>query len=295
MGATLSNTAVGMRPLSANTGMEIEGVDLREPLSDGAYAEIRRALAETGVIVFRDQELEPGHHLAFARRFGPVPDAEFLQTVPGFPQIGLIKKEAHETRNVGGNWHSDHSFDVAPPLGSVLYAHELPPAGGDTMFANMTTAFDDLSDGLKDFLRGLRVVHSKSNAAKADSRAERQPDAALQKKFAELTHRATSHPCVRRHPETGREILWINQNYTERFEGWTEAESRPLLDRLIAHATRPENICRISWRPGMLAMWDNRTALHYALNDYQGMRRVMHRCVVTGDPVDGAVPAAEPA
>lgn len=287
----LTNTAVKMRPLSANTGMEIEGVDLREPLEDAAYREIRAALTETGVIVFRDQDLEPAHHLAFARRFGPVPEAEFLETVPGFPEIGLIAKAEHETRNVGGNWHSDHSFDPAPPLGSVLYAHELPPSGGDTMFANMGAAFNELSDGLKEFLRARRVIHSKANAARADPRAERRPDAALAQRFKELKHRETSHLAVRRHPETGREILWVNQNYTSRFDGWTEAESKPLLDALIAHATRPENICRISWRPGMLAMWDNRTALHYALNDYHGMKRVMHRCVVAGDPVDGAIPA----
>jgi len=286
----IRNTAVKMRPLSANTGMEILGVDLRDPLDDAAYAEIRTALVETGVIIFRGQQLEPAHHLAFAQRFGPVPDAEFLETVPGFPQIGLIQKAEHETRNVGGNWHSDHSFDPAPPLGSVLYAHELPPSGGDTMFANMTTAFDDLSDGLKDFLRGLRVIHSKANAAKADPRADRQPDAELKQRFAELAHRETSHPCVRPHPETGRVILWINQNYTSRFDGWTEEESRPLLDQLIGHATRPENICRISWEPGMLAFWDNRTALHYALNDYHGMKRVMRRCVVSGDPVERGAP-----
>ncbi|MFT5540360.1 MAG: taurine dioxygenase [Alphaproteobacteria bacterium] len=281
----MHNTAVKMRPLSANTGMEILGVDLREPLSDAAYVEIRRALVETGIIVFRGQNLEPAHHLAFAKRFGPVPAAEFLETVPDFPEIGLIQKQENETRNVGGNWHSDHSFDLAPPLGSVLLARELPTSGGDTMFANMTTAFDTLSDGLKQTLRGLKVVHAKSHAARADPRADRVPDADLQKRFATLTHRETVHPAVRVHPETGREILWINQNYTDRFDGWTYEESRPLLNALIAHATLPENICRFTWEEGSLAFWENRTAMHYALNDYHGQRRIMHRCVVAGEPV----------
>ncbi len=280
----LVNAAVRMRPVSANTGMEILDVDLREPLSDAAFGEIRRALNDWGVIFFRGQKLEPAHHLAFAKRFGAVPPAEFLETVPGFPEVGLIKKEPAETRNVGGQWHSDHSFDPVPPLGSVLYAKELPERGGDTMFANMATAYDALSDGLKATLETLRVVHSKANAATADARAERQPDAALMKKFSELTHRQHAHPLVARHPDTGRKVLFVNRNYASHIDGWTVAESRPLLDYLLDLAYRPENVCRWRWEPGTVAMWDNRTANHYALNDYHGERRLMHRIVVAGSP-----------
>lgn len=280
----MQNSVVSMRPMSANTGMEILDVDLSKPLSDAAYREIRLALNEWGVITFRNQTLTPVEQLAFAKRFGPVPPAEFLETVDGVPEVGLIKKEPEETRNVGGQWHSDHSFDPVPPLGSVLYAKELPDRGGDTMFANMAAAYDALSDGMKRTLETLRVVHSKQNAVHADKRAERQVDAELMAKFSTLGHRQTVHPLVARHPDTGRKVLFINANYTSRIDGWTEAESRPLLDYLLGQAYRPENVCRFSWYPGSLAMWDNRTANHYALNDYHGNRRVMHRAVVEGSP-----------
>ena len=282
--ATLTNAAVKMRPMSASTGMEILDVDLREPLSDAAYREIRLALNETGVIFFRNQKIGPEHQLAFARRFGTVQPVEFLETVSGFPEVGIIRKDPEQTRNVGGQWHSDHSFDPVPPLGSVLYAHELPEKGGDTMFANMAAVYDQLSDGLKKTVEGLRVVHSKKNAAYSDKRAERQADAELMKRFNELAHREHSHPMVARHPDTGRKVLFINANYTARIDGCSEEESRPLLDYLFRLAYRPENTCRFRWEPGALAMWDNRTANHYALNDYHGARRLMHRCMVLGSP-----------
>jgi taurine dioxygenase len=283
-GAPLSNTKVKMRPMSATTGMEILGVDLRQPLTDAQYREIRRALNDRGVITFRDQDIGPEHQLAFARRFGTVLPVEFLETVPGFPEVGIVAKEPGETRNVGGQWHADHSFDPVPPLGSVLYARELPEYGGDTLFANMATAYDSLSDGMKATLETLRVVHSKKNAAYSDKRAERAPDAKLLQHFAEQAHREYAHPLVARHPDTGRKVLFINANYTARIDGWREDESRALLDTLLAHATRPENTCRFTWAPGSLAFWDNRSANHYALNDYHGKRRIMHRCMLQGSP-----------
>lgn len=174
-----------------------------------------------------------------------MPPAEFLKTPEGFPEIGIIGKEPGQTRNVGGNWHSDHSFDGHAPLGAVLYAQDLPERGGDTMFANMGSAFDSLSDGLKETLRGLRAVHAKAQSWHADTRADRAVDAAeLARHDEELKDRSCIHPVVRRHPETGREILFINPTYTSRFEGWTHDESRPLLDDLFRHAISPENTCR---------------------------------------------------
>jgi taurine dioxygenase len=276
-----------MRRASAHAGMEIEGIDLREPLSEQAYGEIRHALCDTGVILFRDQDLTPAHQAAFAARFGDCPNAEFLKTVEGFPQIGKIAKEPDQTRNVGGNWHSDHSFDPHAPLGAVLYAQELPDSGGDTLFANMCSAYDSLSDGLKEMLSGLRAVHAKAQSWRADQRPDRATSAAeIARHNEEFKDRQCTHPVVARHPETGRKILFINPTYTERFEGWTEAESRPLLDYLFAHATAPENTCRFSWRKGSLVFWDNRTALHYALNDYHGQRRIMHRIAVYGPGIE---------
>ncbi len=277
----MKNTAVALRPLSAHTGMEVVGIDLCEPVSEAAYRDMRHALCDTGVICFRGQELTCAQHLAFARLFGDVPPAEFLKTPDGFPEIGIIGKEPGQTRNVGGNWHSDHSFDGHAPLGAVLYAQELPERGGDTMFANMGSAFDSLSDGLKETLRGLRAVHGKAQSWHADTRPDRAVDAAeLARHDAEFKERACVHPVVRRHPETGREILFINPTYTSRFEGWTYEESRPLLDYLFRHATSPENTCRFHWEKGSIAFWDNRSALHYALNDYHGQRRIMHRATI---------------
>ena len=270
--------------MSANTGMEIQDIDLSKPLGEGALREIRLALNSYGVITFRNQNLTPSDQLDFAKLFGTVQAMDFNEPVPGYPEIGIIKKEADQTRNIGGQWHSDHSFDPVPPLGSVLYAKELPERGGDTMFANMATAYDALSDGLKKTLETLRVVHSKQNAAYSDKRPERQADAALMEQLNALAHRQTVHPMVARHPDTGRKVLFINANYVSHIDGWTKEESRPLLDYLLAEAYRPENVCRFTWYPGSLAMWDNRTANHYALNDYHGSRRIMHRVVVAGSP-----------
>lgn len=277
----MKNTAIALRPMSAHTGMEVLGVDLREPLDERAYLDMRHALCDTGVIVFRDQELSPAQHLSFARRFGAVPPAEFLKTPDGFPEIGIIAKEPDQTRNIGGNWHSDHSFDAHAPLGAVLYARELPESGGDTLFANTGSAFDSLSEGLKETLRGLLAVHAKAQSWHADTRPDRAASAAeLARVDAEYKERRCVHPAVTRHPETGREILFVNPTYTSHFEGWTYNESRPLLDYLFAQATSPENTCRFRWDEGSVAFWDNRSALHYALNDYHGQRRIMHRATV---------------
>jgi len=277
----MKNTAVSLRPMSANTGMEVSGIDLREAVPEAAYREMRHALCDRGVISFRGQDLDPAQHLAFAKLFGDVPPAEFLKTPEGFPEIGIIAKLPDETRNVGGNWHSDHSFDSHAPLGAVLLARELPESGGDTLFANMGSAFDSLSDGLKETLRGLNAVHAKAQSWHADTRPDRAVDAAeLARVDEEYKDRTCVHPVVRRHPETGREILFINPTYTSHFEGWTYDESRPLLDYLFRQATCPENTCRFQWDPGSIVFWDNRSALHYALNDYHGQRRIMHRATI---------------
>lgn len=278
--AALDEGPLRLRPLSPHTGVEVLDVDLGEPISEDACRQIRRALCDRGMVLFRGQTLEPRHHLAFARRFGRVPETEFLETEPGFPEIGYIRKSPGETRNIGGNWHSDHSFDPTPPLGSVLLARDLPEAGGDTLFANMGAAHDSLSEGLKASLEGLSAVHEKAQSMRADPRPDRAVDDAGRQHFQRHAHRACVHPVVRTHPETGRRILFVNPTYTVRFDGWTEAESQPLLAYLFAQATRPENTCRVRWEPGMLAFWDNRCAIHYALNDYHGHHRLMHRCVV---------------
>ena len=282
----MKNSTVDIRPLSATTGAEILGVDLADPLPDSTYGEIRNALLDYGVVFFREQNLTPAQQLAFALRFGEVHSPRAMHTgfLPGLP-ITELRKEPGETRNIGGNWHTDNSFVPAPPLGSILLARELPACGGDTLFASMATAYDSLSDGLKQTLSGIRAVHAKWHCYEAD-----QPDRQLSpERKAELRREIGDleavHPVVIRHPESGRKCLYVNPTYTVRFDGWTVEESRPLLDHLYHHAVRPENTCRFRWRDGSMAFWDNRSTWHYALNDYHGSRRLLHRITVKGPPL----------
>jgi taurine dioxygenase len=280
----MKNTTIDVRPVSLAVGAEIHNVDLADPLQDRTYRDIRNALNEHGVIFFRDQNLTPAQHLAFTERFGETEhdDSNSMNAVPGFPMIGEVRKEPEATRNIGGNWHSDHSFDALPPLGAVLLARELPEYGGDTLFASMYAAYDALSDGLKKTLNGLNAVHAKKNAFVAlpkDRQVSAEEKAQIEQKFAT---REAVHPVTPRHPESGRRVLFVNPTYTSRFEGWTEQESRPLLDYLFRHAQRPEFTYRFQWREGSIAFWDNRSVWHYALNDYHGSRRLMHRICVKG-------------
>jgi taurine dioxygenase len=226
----------------------------------------------------------PGQHLAFTQRFGEVEfdETSTLGNPDGYPMIGEVRKEPEETRNIGGNWHSDHSFDPLPPLGAVLLARELPDYGGDTLFASMYAAYDALSDGLKRTLEGLRAVHAKTRAfvgLTPDRQVSASEKVLVEQKFAA---REAVHPVVPRHPESGRKLLFVNPTYTVRFEGWTEKESEPLLKYLFQHAARPEFTYRFQWQEGSIAFWDNRSVWHYALNDYHGSRRLMHRISLKG-------------
>jgi taurine dioxygenase len=290
----MKNSTIDVRPVSANIGAEIRGIDLTQPLDDATYNEIRAALNERGVIFFRDQTITPAHQVAFARPFGEtyIDPAGGIGRLAGYPAIGEVRKEPEETRNIGGNWHTDHSFDPDPPLGSILLARELPDYGGDTLFASMFAAYDALSEGLKKTLEGLNAVHAKMRAfdgLPSDRKVSAEERAKIQAKFVA---RDAIHPVVPRHPETGRRLLFVNPTYTRRFEGWTEQESEPLLKYLFQHAARPEFTYRFEWREGSIAFWDNRSVWHYALNDYHGERRLMHRIVLKGSGFAGSRSAA---
>jgi len=286
----VKNTTIDVRPTSASTGAVIRGVDLSQPLSDQTYREIRHALNERGVIFFRDQNITPAQHYAFAQRFGEydIDPTGGLGSPEGFPMICEVRKEPEETRNIGGNWHTDHAFDKCPPLGSILLARELPDYGGDTMFASMYAAYDALSDGLKKTLDGLRAVHAKTRAYDGlppERQVSAGEKAQIQKQFA---RREAVHPVTPVHPESGRKLLFVNPTYTTRFEGWTEKESEPLLKFLFQHAARPEFTYRFQWELGSIAFWDNRSVWHYALNDYHGERRLMHRIALKGTGFEGS-------
>ncbi len=163
----MSYRQIRVEPLSATVGAEIDGVDLAAPLADEAVAEIRRAFGEYGVVFFRDQRLTPDQHVAFAERFGPIEINRFFTAVPGYPMVAEVRKEPQQRDNIGNGWHTDHSYDQAPALGSILVAHEVPKTGGDTLFASMYAAYDALSDGLKATLDGLRACHSAMRARRA--------------------------------------------------------------------------------------------------------------------------------
>jgi taurine dioxygenase len=277
-------TSLTVRPTSAAVGGEIEGLDLAAPLSPTTVEEIRRALGEHGVVFFRDQTLTPDQHVAFARRFGEINVNRFFKAVDGYPMIAEVRKEAGQTQNIGGNWHTDHSYDEAPAMGSILYARELPDTGGDTLFASMYAAYDALSEGLKHTLEGLRAVHSSRHAFGVGSYGSRG-DLGGRVLNPEAASQDAVHPVVVRHPGSGRKALYVNPAFTVRLDGWTDEESRPLLQYLYQHAARPEFSCRFQWRKGSVAFWDNRCTWHYALNDYHGHRRLMHRITVEGVPL----------
>ena len=202
------------------------------------------------------------------------------------PEIAVVIKEADQKTNIGGGWHADHSYDPAPALGSILVARDVPECGGDTMFAHLARAFDTLSDGLKANLRSLRALHSSRQIYGPGGAYEGTDLKQVLKADGVLSD--AMHPVVIRHPETGREVLYVNPAHTIRFEGWTREESLPLLNHLYAHATKPEFTCRHRWTPGCVAMWDNRSTWHHALNDYHGQRREMHRITIAGTPLDAA-------
>ena len=269
-----------VQKLSAGIGAEIIGVDLaREPDAATTHA-IREAWLEHCVIFFRDQALSPAQFMAFAQSLGTPVEYPFIKGLPDFPCITPVIKLEHERHNFGGIWHSDTTYLEAPPMGTLLLAREVPPAGGDTLFANQYLADETLSDGLKRTLTGLTGIAS---SAKADVTRTREDRLKTDARDDARKEYSAEHPAVRVHPETGRQALYVNIGHTVRFKDWTEAESAPLLNFLFQHQIQAEFTCRFAWRAGSLALWDNRCTQHYPVNDYHGHRRVMHRITLAGD------------
>ena len=271
-----------MQKMAANVGMEICGIDIAAA-SDDDMTTIKRAVFDYGVAVIRDQAISPEDHIAFARRWGGVDVNQYFPANGGYPEIAEVRKAETQMVNIGGGWHTDHSYDQVPAMGSILVARELPPVGGDTLFASMGAAYDGLSDGLKATLAGLRAVHSADHIYGHDG-VYAKTDQAGELKGHDLKTRAV-HPVVIRHPVTGRQLLYVNPGFTLNFEGWTRAESLPLLSYLYDVATREEYQCRVQWQPGSVAIWDNRSTWHFAQNDYHGHKRLMHRITLTGEPI----------
>ncbi len=276
----MSQARLDVRPLSGAMGAEIRGVDLAGPPDEGTAAALRSALLEHQVLVLRGQELTGDQFMAAAERFGEPVEYPFVRGIEGFPRIIEVSKLEHERVNFGGIWHSDTVYLDTPPKATLLLARELPPRGGDTLFANQELAYETLSEGMQRLLGGLVAVHSSAKAEVTRTRGDRLRDSGKAEAEPELVSR---HPVVRTHPETGRKALYVNVAHTVRFEDMTEEESAPLLTYLFAHQTRPELTCRVSWEPGTLTIWDNRSAQHYPINDYHGYRRILHRITLKGE------------
>lgn len=277
------------RKVSGALGAEISGVDLSRPLDKAAAAEIRRLFLEHQVIFFRDQPLAPAQYMAFAQAFGEPVEYPMVPGLPDFPKIIEVKKLEHEKVNFGGIWHSDTAYLERPPMGSMLLAREIPPHGGDTLFASMTAAYEGLSEGMKRMLDGMRAVNASAKADVSRTREDRIKDSGAQKKDF-----VAEHPVVRTHPETGRKALYVSEGQTERFVGMSREESHGLLQFLFAHSVKPEFTYRHNWNVSDMLMWDNRCTMHLALADYSHVHsRHMHRLTVLGAPCGRLLEAQE--
>lgn len=273
-----------IRPLTGGLGAEIMGADIRDPSDLDA---LKSAFAEHSVIVIRDQEITPDDHLAFARQFGDINVNRFFKALDSHPSIAVVFKDKDHKQAVGESWHTDHSYDQVPALGSILHAIELPPVGGDTLFVSMEMAYDALSHKMQEFLKGLSAWHSSRHAfgrSTTDNETSKtgrylNPDAATQDAL---------HPIVIKHPLSGRSCLYVNPAFTTRIEGLSEPESEAILSMLYRHMQQPEFQCRVRWRVGDVTMWDNRATWHKAINDYHGHRRLMHRVTVEGCELSAA-------
>jgi len=271
-------------PFSPGCGVEVSGIQLAT-VDDTQLQGLRRAFIEHGLLFFRDQELAPEDHLTFARRFGEVVVNKFFQPVAGFPEIAEVRKEKTQETNIGGGWHTDHSYDIEPAMGSLLVARTLPVTGGDTWFANLAAAYDALPARLKTSLASLRAVHSNVHIYGKDG-YYRGTDIADQLGGVDSVGEAV-HPVVIKHPESGRKVLYVNPGHTIGIEGWSKAASDALLEELYALVEQPQFTCKFNWLPGSVAFWDNRSTWHFAQNDYQGAARLMHRITLAGSPLAG--------
>ena len=263
--------------LAGHCGARLSGVRL-EGASDTALGQMRAALFEHGVIVMPDQHLSPETHIAVAEFFGPIDVNRFFTPVAAHPMIAEVRTSPKQAAVIGGTWHTDHSYDAAPAMCSILSAQDLPPYGGDTHFASMSAACAALSPGLRKMLGGVRAWHSDGSFANSNVGIESE---------AAAFRDPVLHPAIIKHPITSAPCVYVNGDFTTRFDGWTVEESAPLLAYLFAFITQPIFTARVVWEPGMVAIWDNRLVQHYATADYAGHARLMHRITVHGVALEG--------
>lgn len=273
---------------ASGVGAYVKNIDLSTSLNTETLSRLRSALGSYGVLFFRDQSLEPEHHIALAEQFGEININRFFRPVEGYPQIAEVRKEPDQKTNIGAHWHTDHSYDVAPAMGSILVSKETPTKGGDTVFANMMEVCNALSDGLRGMLENMSAVHSSRHVFGAAAKRSISTSTGEDKRIGneEAAVQDAVHPVIIQHPISGKPVLYINPEFTTHFDGWTVKESQPLLNYLYSLAPRHEFTHRFQWQPGSVTFWDNRATWHYAINDYHGERRLMHRVTVEGVQVE---------
>jgi len=269
-----------IRKIAGALGAELSDIDLAPGLTAAQAAAVRQALLDHQVIFIKNQKLTPAQYLAFAQAMGEPIEYPFVRGLEGYPTIIEIKKLEHETLNFGGIWHSDTTYLEEPPMGSMLLSREIPPYGGDTMFANQYLAYESLSDTMRGLLDGLVGI---SSSAQADVSKTREDRVRTDGREAAPKEYVAEHPVVRTHPETGRKALYVNVAHTVGIKGMHREESAPLLQFLFNHQVKPEFTCRFVWQPDTIAFWDNRCTQHNPVNDYHGHRRVMHRITLKGE------------
>lgn len=278
-----------MRPASRALGMEIVGLDLSRPMEDEVIAALRKTLAEHCVLLFRNQKLTPDQHIAFSRRFGELEHhvlKDFL--MEGYPELYVLSNiRSGGNRPIGRAgagqyWHTDLSYTAEPSMGSVMYAIEVPQTGGDTMFANMYTAYETLSEPMKRLLAGLKAVHDFAYTQATQIAGKGYTRPATPEELAKVP--PVEHPVLRIHPDSQRKALYVNPGMTTHIVGLKPAENRAILDLLFAHSTRPEFVYRHRWQVGDVVFWDNRSTMHCAVDDYnENDRRHMVRTTIRGD------------
>lgn len=271
----MSYQTIDVRKVTPIIGAEITGVDLSQPLGNQQFQEIHDALMDNLVVFFRDQKITVEQHIAFGRRFGdPIVHPAASSSIPGHPEIRVVKSDENTLNATGEVWHSDLSCQPEPPMGSILYITEVPPdGGGDTAFANMYRAYEALSPRMKAHIEGLTAIHDSGHVYTQptyDTRHDRELPQA-------------EHPIVRTHPVTGRKALFVDRGFTTRIVGLPAEESAAILEYLLRHIETPDFQCRFNWRANSIALWDNRCAQHRAIYDYHPHRRYGHRVTIRGD------------
>lgn len=271
---------MNISPIKPTIGASVSGVDLNH-LTDDDKATLKNALLTHQVLFFKAQNLTSQSQVALASLFGKLHIHPVFPTVPDVPQVIVLDSHQTDLRD-NELWHTDVTFSKTPPMGCVLRAVKIPPTGGDTLWASLSSAFDTLDDATKAFLRGKTATHDIRLSFPKERFGQNQADDEKLKK-AIADNPPLSHPVVRTHPETGKECLFVSEGFTSHIDGLSERESRELLDKLFAHSTQDAFTIRHQWQAGDVVIWDNRATQHKALFDYGDAHRIMHRATVVGD------------